>query len=163
MSKQSTLRVRNERDRQQARVWLDRMPLGWSLVFKPPTRTNPQNAQLWAILDDLSSQVVWHGQKLPSEEWKDICTAALKRQRVLPGIDGGFVVLGARTSEMSIEEMSDLIELARAFGTEQGVKWGDDMKGKTWKEPDPRPHTAGKGAGEDGAAGNASPAQRGAP
>lgn len=78
---------------------------------------------MWAMLRDLSQQVVWHGQKLHEAEWKDVMTAALKRQKVVPGIDGGFVVIGARTSKMPVAEMCELIELVEAFGTQQGVRF----------------------------------------
>jgi hypothetical protein len=50
-------------------------------------------------------------------------TAALKKQKVVPGIEGGFVVIGARTSKMTVPEMTELIELSTAFGTQQGVKF----------------------------------------
>lgn len=72
---------------------------------------------------DLSRQVIWHGHRLDKEEWRDVLTAALKRQKVVPGIDGGFVVLGMRTRDMSIAEMTDLIDLALAFGAERNVQW----------------------------------------
>jgi hypothetical protein len=78
---------------------------------------------MWAMLNDISKQVVWHGQKLHSEEWKDMATAALKRQRVVPGIEGGFVVLGAHTRRMSIKEMNEVIEFLEMFGATQGVKF----------------------------------------
>jgi len=32
-------------------------------------------------------------------------------------------VIGARTSKMTVAEMNELIELATAFGTQQGVKF----------------------------------------
>lgn len=86
-------------------------------------RNNDQNAKMWAVLTDISEQVNWHGQKLTKEEWKDIITAALKRQKVVPGLDGGFVVLGASTSKMSIAEISEVIECAVAFGCQHQVKW----------------------------------------
>ena len=73
--------------------------------------------------EDIAQQVVWCGQKLPKEEWKDVLTAALKKQKIVPGIEGGFVVIGARTSKMSVAEMNELIELAIMFGTQQGVKF----------------------------------------
>jgi len=122
------LPLRNADDRKRVFAWLDRAPLGegWRVEFLPPIRTLPQNAQLWANLDDISAQVEWYGEKLSSEEWKCIFCAALKRQRVVPGVDGGVVVIGAYTSQMSIEDMSDLLEVIRAFGAEKGVKWGDD-------------------------------------
>lgn len=87
------------------------------------TRSTEQNKRLWAMLTDLSAQVDWYGSKLTPEEWKDVCTAALRKQRAVPGIDGGFVVLGMRTSKMNKAEMSELQDLIEAFGNQQGVKW----------------------------------------
>lgn len=88
-------------------------------------RSDEQNRRMWASLTDLSSQVNWYGQKLTPEEWKDVMTAGLKKQKAVPGIDGGFVVIGAHTSRMTKAEMSELIELILAFGAEQGVKWSE--------------------------------------
>lgn len=78
---------------------------------------------MWANLEDIAQQVIWYGVKLTKEEWKDVLTAALKKQKVVPGIEGGFVVIGARTSKMTVPEMTELIELSTAFGTQQGVKF----------------------------------------
>ncbi len=80
---------------------------------------------MWAMLTELSKQVVWHGQRLTKEEWKDVMTAGLKRQKVVPGIDGGFVVLGSSTSRMGKAELSDLMELIAAFGAERGVEFAE--------------------------------------
>jgi len=78
---------------------------------------------MWANLEDIAQQVIWYGVKLTKDEWKDVLTAALKKQKVVPGIEGGFVVIGARTSKMTVPEMTELIELSTAFGTQQGVKF----------------------------------------
>jgi hypothetical protein len=78
---------------------------------------------MWANLEDIAQQVTWYGVKLTKDEWKDVLTAALKKQKVVPGIEGGFVVIGARTSKMTVPEMTELIELSTAFGTQQGVKF----------------------------------------
>lgn len=91
------------------------------LEVKPETRSNEQNRRLWAMLTDVSQQVDWYGQKLTPDDWKDVMTAALKKERVVPGINGGFVVLGQRTSRMTKAEMCDLQTLIEAFGAEQGV------------------------------------------
>lgn len=98
-------------------------PDGWIVEVKEPTRSLQQNAAMWAALTDLAKQVDWYGNKLSPEEWKDVLTASLKGQKAVPGIEGGFVVLGARTSKMTIKEMSDLLELAMAFGAERGVRF----------------------------------------
>ncbi len=98
-------------------------PDGDILTLAEKTRSLEQNALLWAALTDVSRQVIWHGQRLSQDEWKDVFSAALKRQKVVPGIDGGFVVCGQRTSRMGVREFSDLIELMLAFGAERGVRW----------------------------------------
>ena len=94
------------------------------LEIKPATRSLEQNSRLWAMLDEISEQVDWYGRKLTPEEWKHVFTAALKKQDVVPGLDGGFVVLGQSTSKMTKSEMCDLMELMNAFGAERNVKWG---------------------------------------
>jgi len=91
--------------------------------IKPETRTLSQNARLWAMLTDVSKQVNWYGRKLSEEEWKHVFTASLAKQDVVPGIDGGFVVLGKSTSKMTKSEMSDLQDLIEAFGAQQGVRF----------------------------------------
>ena len=98
-------------------------PVGYRVDVRAPTRSLDQNAKLWALLGDIAQQVDWHGQKLSADDWKDMATAALKRQRVVPGLDGGFVVLGQRTSKMTRSEMAELIEFLYALGAERGVVW----------------------------------------
>ena len=92
-------------------------------MSEPRTRSQEQNRRLWAMLRDVSQQVIWHGQKLADTEWKDVFTAALKRQKVVPGIDGGFVVLGTSTRAMTVAEMGELMELMEAFGAERSVRF----------------------------------------
>jgi hypothetical protein len=94
--------------------------------LKPVTRSIEQNSKMWATLTDIAKQVDWYGEKLEPEDWKHILSASLKKQKAVPGIDGGFVVLGLSTSKMSIAEMSELIELAHAFGADKGVVFHDE-------------------------------------
>ena len=98
---------------------------GQQLVIevKEKTRSNEQNARMWALLTEVSRQVDWYGQKLTAEEWKDVFSASLKKQKAVPGLDGGFVILGQRTSKMTVREMADLMTLIEAFGAEQGVRF----------------------------------------
>ena len=95
----------------------------WVLSIKPETRSLQQNARLWAMLTEISQQVDWYGRKLTAEEWKHVFSASLKKQDVVPGLDGGFVVLGLSTSKMTRGEMADLQTLMEAFGAQQGVKF----------------------------------------
>lgn len=90
---------------------------------RPETRSLEQNARLWAMLTDISKQVEWYGHRLTPDEWKDVFSASLKRTKVVPGLDGGFVVCGQSTSKMTIAEMCELQELMEAFGAQKGVRF----------------------------------------
>lgn len=92
------------------------------VTVSEPTRTLEQNALMWPLLEEVSKQVNWHGSRLTPEEWKDVFSAVLHKQKVVPGIDGGFVVCGQRTSKMGKAEFSEMIELIYAFSAQQGVK-----------------------------------------
>lgn len=100
-------------------------PDGYIVEVNPETRNLSQNSLLWALLTDMSKQIDWYGQKLTQEEWKDVMSAALKKQKVVPGIEGNFVVCGQRTSKMNKKEFATMIELIYAFGTQQNVKWSE--------------------------------------
>ena len=101
----------------------------FDISIKPETRSTAQNRRLWAMLHDISKQVVWHGQKLTDEEWKNVFSAAMKQQRVVPGItgSGSFVVMGQSTSRMTKAEMSEMQTLMEAFGAERDVMWSEPV------------------------------------
>ena len=122
----------------QALHWVQAMverglPAGPVLIsLGRPRRTKDQNAKLWPMLQDISEQVQWpvidhNGEErrtyLSPEDWKNIFTASLRKQTTVPGIEGGFVVLGMSTSSMSKQRFSELIEMIYAFGAEYGVEW----------------------------------------
>lgn len=109
--------------RQRAKAAIDDAPDGMEVRIQPPKRNLSQNAKMWATLGDIAKQVDWYGRKLSPEEWKMVLSASLKKQDVVPGIDGGFVVMALSTSKMTKTEMSELIELAQAFGAQRGVKF----------------------------------------
>ena len=99
------------------------------LSVKRETRSSEQNARMWAMLEDVARQVVWHGRKLLKEDWKHIFSAALKQQDAVPGINGGFVVLGQSTSKMTVAQMGELMELIEAFGAQNDVHF---LAPKSW-------------------------------
>lgn len=125
MNDRQIFRLVHATARQMASRACIQAPDGYVVEIKPRTRSLDQNAKMWAMLADISRQVEWYGQRLTPEEWKDVLTAALKKQKAVPGIDGGFVVIGARTRNMTIREMSELVELMYAFGAERDVKWSE--------------------------------------
>jgi hypothetical protein len=114
-------------DRQKAIRWCGMMKDGVRIEFKDAKRTIPQNDRMWAMLTDVATQLKWHGVKLSPDDWKLIFLDSLKREvRAAPNIDGtGFVNLGRSSSDLSVEEMRDLIELIFAFGANHGVVFQD--------------------------------------
>lgn len=122
MSSRATIVLRGPDDRKKASRWAMNIPLGSRIDFKAPTRSLDQNALMWARLTAISNHVDWYGEKLSTEDWKTVFTASLRKARVVPGIDGtGFVVLGLRTSDMTKDEFTSLLDLIDAFAAERGV------------------------------------------
>jgi len=129
MEKQTYL-IRDNRIRQNCIEAIQNLPANTDrplqIIIQEDTRSLAQNRMLWTCLRDVSQQVVWYGKKLDSDSWKNIFSASLKGQETVPGINGGFVVLGQSTSKMRVSEMRDLITLIHAFGAEHNVKFSDE-------------------------------------
>ena len=103
------------------------------LDIKEATRTAIQNRKMWPLLKDLSDQVIWFGNKYDSDDWKDLITALVAKskkqeQRMAPGLDGGVVMFGQRTSKMNIRQMVEVIEAIYWFGTQQSVQFSDKSR-----------------------------------
>ena len=118
----------NDDVRRKAAHWVAHLPQFTRVEFKAPKRTTEQNSKLWASLTDIAQQLPWHGLKLSADDWKLLFLDTLKREvRMVPNLDGnGFVSLGRSSSDLSVGEMSDLIELIMAFGAKHGVRFHGD-------------------------------------
>lgn len=114
----------------KATSWIAQAPVGTRVEFKRAKRSLDQNAKMWASLTDIAEQVSWHGLKLTPDDWKLIFLDGLKREiRLVPNIDGdGFVNIGQSSSDLSKQEMADLIELISMFGAKHGVKFHDNAE-----------------------------------
>lgn len=134
MTERISLTLHNAQDMamvERATRWLKAMLIAghkMRLEAGKATRSSEQNAAMWAMLTDISRQLEWpvNGKmaKLDPEDWKHIISGGLTReQRIAQGINGGWVVLGQRTSKMTKAEMSELLELIQAFGAQHGVKF----------------------------------------
>lgn len=122
----AVLHITNEATRQKAMGWLVASDYGFTVEFKRPKRSIPQNDRMWAMLTDISEQVKWHGVRLAPKDWKLIFMDALNREmRIVPNLDGtGFVNIGNSTSNLTKSEHSDLTMLMEKFAAERGVELG---------------------------------------
>ena len=119
------LKISSEAMRARAYAYVDRLPLGGMIYFEPePKRTLDANAKMWAMLADISKQVRHNGVEYSPEVWKVLMMSSLGHEcRFVMGLDGEAVPMGFRTSQMTVSQMSDLIEWMYKFGAENGVLW----------------------------------------
>ncbi|MCA3504762.1 MAG: recombination protein NinB [Rhodobacter sp.] len=114
-------------DRERVQAWAAKAPWGTRVTFQEAKRTTDQNARMWAMLTEVARQVEWDGLKLSADDWKLIFMAALKQElRMVRNLDGtGFVQLGRSSSDLSVAEMGDLMDLIAAFGAREGVTFAE--------------------------------------
>lgn len=129
----ATLILVSDAIRSRAHAWIDLAPRETRIEFKAPKRTLPQNARMWAMLTDIAQQLTWHGVRLTPDDWKLIFLDGLKAElRLVPNLHGnGFINLGRSSSDLSKEEMGNLMELIAAFGAEHGVVFHDGHGGES--------------------------------
>jgi hypothetical protein len=131
-SREYRVRLTDDQRRHRAAEAIRRAPLPdsgqtWEVAVHPyeDTRSLDQNSKMWACIADVAKQVEWHGKRMSKDDWKQVFVCALKGQQAVPGIDGGFVVLGGSSSRLKKREFSDLIEIIYAFGAEHDVVWSE--------------------------------------
>lgn len=130
-----TVILSSEPARAQAAHWCKTAPRGTRVEFKETKRSIPQNDRMHAMLTELAVQITYHGVKLSKDDWKLLFLDELWRQRgedmrLVPNLAGtGFVPLNGRSSsDLSVPEMTDLIELIFAYGAKHGVVFDDDRQ-----------------------------------
>lgn len=118
----------HETARRRAMAAVADAPAGFVVRVTEPTRNLAQNAAQWPILEAFSQQLTWpvNGQmvRMTPEEWKDVLTAAFKgeKARLAMGLDGGVVMLGMRTSEMSKQTFSEWLDFLNATAALRGIE-----------------------------------------
>lgn len=115
MSARHVLTLANETIRARAIRWIQGLPVGTKVEFKPPSRSLDQNAKLWACLTDVSRQVEWYGQKLTPEEWKDVFSASLRKAKVVPGLDTDMAAQNCGVIRIALEAGELTLHLFQAL------------------------------------------------
>lgn len=110
----------NRETRDRAKAWIDKAPMNAVMTLAESKRTIPQNDRMHAMLTDVARQVtVWGGVRLGKDDWKLVFLDGLKREmRLVPNLDGDGVISlsGKSSSDLTKDEMSQMIELMFAFG-----------------------------------------------
>ena len=128
MAEKRTYKLVHAEARRRAAQDVQNAPEGWCVTVSEPTRSLDQNAAMWPILQAFADQLQWpvNGAMvwMTPDEWKDVLSAAYKREsvKVAMGLDGGMVMLGSRTSKFSVREMSEFIEFLHATAAARDVR-----------------------------------------
>lgn len=109
-----------------AHHWVDAAPQGTVLTFKKPGRTIPQNKRMWSLLAEVSHQATHIGRKFSPEDWKCLFMHAFGHEsRFMVGLSGEPFPVGFRSSKLSKDQMSELMEFISAWGAENGVRFSE--------------------------------------
>lgn len=113
----------NDAIRAKAVKWIAGAPKDTRVEFKEPKRTLDQNSRFWAMLTDISTQKEHCGRRYTPDQWKIIVLHACGREvQFIPSLDGTtFIPWGQSSSDLSKEEMMEVIEFMFAWGAQNGV------------------------------------------
>lgn len=115
-----------EQNRRAACKAIEEAPDGYIFKLSPPTRSNEQSARFHAMVREVSKQVEWAGRYWPEETWKTMFVASLFKQEVVQSLnDTSLIVINAKTSRLTVSEMSLLIDFVTAFGVTHGVEFSE--------------------------------------
>ena len=119
--------LHNDAMRAKATDWIAKAPKDTRVEFKGPRRSLPQNDRFHAMLRDISEQATHFGRSYSMDAWKALFLHALgKEASFIPTLDGsGAVPVGQSSSDLSIEEMADLITFMIQWGEANGVRFHD--------------------------------------
>lgn len=123
----ATLILASNAIRDKAHNWIDRAPPLTRVQFAGPKRSIPQNDRMWAMLTDVATQATHCGRKYSPDQWKVIFMHACGREvQFIPSLDSStFIPWGQSSSDLSKDEMSQLIEFMMSWGVENGIVFHD--------------------------------------
>lgn len=117
--------------REQAIDWIRKAKTGSRVEFKGPARSVDQNSRFWAMLTDCAVQGRINDRRFNTEDWKTMFMTAYAEERGveirhLPALNrAGMIPCGRSSSDLSVQEMSELMEWIAAWGAENGIKFHD--------------------------------------
>lgn len=119
-----TIDLGSQHGRARARQLVDRPPADCVCVIRKRTRTDDQNRKLWPMLEDIRRQVEGMNAFTRDDIKLRFLNALGTEMRFLPELEGGGMFpVGLRSSTLTKEQFSGLIELLYEYGARHGVHW----------------------------------------
>lgn len=122
--KAELVRIVGNTQRAYAKNLIDKAPLGYVVKIAAETRRDAQNRKLWPMLADLRRQVPGLADYTADDIKLRFLNALGTEMRFLPTLEGqGAFPVGLKSSLLTVEQFSGLVELIYKFGAENGVVW----------------------------------------
>jgi len=115
-------------NRNVAREMVDNAPDGHILEVRPPKRSLDSNRYYWAVLGDISEQVV-PGKAYEPSIWHEYLRALFLPERMVELPDGSIKMLEPSTSELNQATFSEYVEKVVHWALEHDVRFSDNTRG----------------------------------
>ena len=115
-------------NRDVARQMVDNAPDGYVLEVRPPKRSLDSNRYYWAVLGDISEQMVV-GKAYEPSIWHEYLRALFLPERMIELPDGSIKMLEPSTSELNQATFSEYTEKVIKWALEHDVRFSDNTRG----------------------------------
>lgn len=99
----------------------------WLITFQrlEEKRRDVQNRRYWAIMHEIAEQLKINEQQMSAETWHEWAKRRFigVRELVLP--DGEIAVLGMTSTDLSVADFSDYMQMLEVWAVEHGVIFND--------------------------------------
>jgi hypothetical protein len=127
--KAETVRLVGPRQRAYAKRLIDDAPDGYVMKLAAETRRDAQNRKLWPMLADIQQQVPGFDEFQADDIKMRFLNALGTEMRFLPALEGqGSFPVGLKSSTLTVEQFSGLVELIYEFGARHGVTFTEPMR-----------------------------------
>ena len=115
-------------NRNLAREMLDNAPDGHILEVRPPKRSLDSNRYYWAVLGDISEQVV-PGRSYEPSVYHEYFRTLFLPERMVELPDGSLKMLEPSTSELNQSSFSEYVEKVVMWALQNDVRFSDNTRG----------------------------------
>jgi hypothetical protein len=115
-------------NRNIAREMVDNAPDGHILEVRPPKRSLDSNRYYWAVLGDISEQVV-PGRFYEPSVYHEYFRTLFLPERMVELPDGSLKMLEPSTSELNQSSFSEYVEKVVMWALQNDVRFSDNTRG----------------------------------
>lgn len=129
MTKFQPIRLVGPRQREYAHRAVEQAPDGYVVRIGAETRRDAQNRKMWPLLEDIRRQVPGMEEYTKDDIKLRFLNALGVEMRFLPALEGqGAFPIGLKSSTLTVEQFSGLLELIQEYGSRHGVRWSEPQQ-----------------------------------